>query len=183
MLRVPRYYALPGGGEIDYRDFETMREVHDTRQVVDTIGVVADTCFDKLGIPRPHEAEPATGEVFAGEIEGVNLRNLVLTGFVNFTLKGVFEISPLSPEDVRDLFEKGLEKSASGVRLVKSESTERFLSWLLDVTGYEHREQGILKSYLTDSLKMLEAEVARIQSWEDLDPRYVSSLIFGRSRR
>jgi hypothetical protein len=180
MLRVPQYLVHPGGGDDEFRDFETMREVHETGEILYGIEVISETCFDKFGIPRPHEAEQLPGHILAGGIEGICFRNLLLTIFVNFALKGSLEISPLSRDSVGDLFEKVLEKSGAGARLVRTKYSESFLSQLSGFTGYTGARWDALKAYLTGSLKALEEEVGKIASWEDLDPRYVGSLIFRR---
>jgi len=183
MQRVPQYHVHPGSGRAEFRDFETMGEVHEMGEVLDGIEVISETCFDHLGIPRPHEAEQAPPDILAGGIEGICFRNLLLTIFVNFTLKGSLQISPLSRDDVKDLFEKVLEKSNTDERLVRADNSEGFLSQLSDVTGYTGRKWETLKEYFTGGIKTLEEEVGKAASWEDLDPRYVGSLIFRRQQR
>lgn len=179
MLRVPQYFALPSRETKEFRDFTTMQEVAETRRIIDTIAVVAETCFDRLGIPSPQHAKPVMSEVLARGIEEIDLRNLCLTGFVNFILKGEFAITPLPRRSVKDLFEKVLEKRASGERLVKAENMERFLSWLHRKTGYDGKRWEILCEFLRCGIGALEQEVGGIRSWQDLSPRYVRSLVFG----
>jgi hypothetical protein len=184
MLRVPQYLVRPGGGDTEFRDFETMREIHETGGILDRIEVVSETCFDKFGIPGPHRAGQVPVDILAGGIEGICFRNLLLTIFVNFVLRGSPDISPLAREDVGGLLEKVLEKSGTGEKLVRPRHSESFLSRLSGLTGYTGKRWDVLKTYFRASLKTLEDDVGKIASAEDLDPRYVGSLIFrGRSGR
>jgi hypothetical protein len=178
MQRVPQYHVHRGSGGPEFRDFVTMGEVHEVGEMLEGIEVISETCFDRLGIPRPLEAEQAPADILAGGIEGICFRNLLLTIFVNFTLKGGLQISPLSRDDVKDLLEKVLEKSSTDERLVRANDSERFLSRLSDVTGYTGHKWETLRKYFTDGTRTLEEEVGKTASWEDLDPRYVGSLIF-----
>jgi hypothetical protein len=183
MLRVPQYHIHPGSGDTEFRDFETMVEVHEVGEILDGIEVVSEACFDKLGIPRPHEAAQAPADILAGGIGGICFRNLLMTIFVNFILKRSQHVSPLSRDDLKDLFEKVLEKSDKGERLVRTDNSESFLSQLSDITGYTDRKWEILKTYFTGGIRTLEEEVGKATSWEDLDPRYIGSLIFSRQPR
>jgi hypothetical protein len=180
MLRIPQYYALEGRGDVYFRDFETMEEVHETRRILGETGVVAEACFDRLGIPRPHDARPALRDVLVGGIEEITLRNIVLTGFVSFVIKDRFELTPLSRADVEVLFEKVLEKSTSGERLIREGAMGGFLSWLSETTGLGDDKWVILRKFCLDGLAALQEDLKRIATWQDLDPRYVGSLIFGR---
>jgi hypothetical protein len=179
-MRVPQYSAPAERSGAGFRDFETMEEVRENRRVVDEIGVVAETCFDKLGIPRPHEAKPVLLGVFASGLEEITLRSLLLTGFVNLVLKDRFDVSPLAREDMAGLFEKALEIGASGRRVVKRENKTKLLEWLAQATGFEASKAGILERFVAASMKELEDEVGGIRTWQDVDPRYIRALIFKR---
>ena len=180
MFRVPQYYmGAPGGGE-DFRDFETMDEVSRTRQVIDEIAVVAEACFDTLGIPRPHEAKLAREQIFSGEIEGITLRALILTGFVNFALRGEFGLSAISRADAKHMFEKVLEKGAGGGRLVRKDVVDGFISWLSDVSQLDGIHWNTLRMFVENGIRELEEEIGNVPSWKDLDPRYVRTLVFSR---
>lgn len=181
LLRVPQYYPFPKGGGVDFRDFQTLDEISETRRMLDEVAVVAEACFDKLGIPRPHEAEPELRTVYAAGIEEIGLRNLVLTGFVNFAVKGRFGITPLNRGDMQCFFERVLDLRVSGERLVSDDARAAFLSWLSETTGFEGGRQVLLDAFFEAGVKVLEQEVGKVPSWEDLDPRYVGTLIFSRS--
>jgi hypothetical protein len=181
LLRVPQYLPFPKGGGIHFRDFETLDEVNETRRMLDEIGAVAEACFDKLGIPRPHEAEPELGTVFAAGVEEIDCRNLMLTGFVNFATKDRFEITPLTRRDIQCFFERVLDLRASGERLVSEGARAAFLSWLSATTGFEEDRQVLLDAFFEAGVEVLEQEIGKVPSWEDLDPRYVGTLIFSRS--
>lgn len=183
MLRVPQFYGLPSGGSTDFSDFETMEQVSMTRRLLDEIAVVAEVCFDRLGIPRPHDAEPEMDTVFAGGIEEITLRNLMLTGFVNFTVTGSFEIKPLTGHDMKSLYEMVLEEGPSGERLVSDRAKHVFLAWLKETARLDEDRWTILKGFFDGALSCLEEEVGKVPSWENLDPRYVATLIFSGSRR
>jgi hypothetical protein len=180
MLRVPQYYALAEGGDVDFRDFETMKEVDRTRQTVTEVGLVAEMCFDRLGIPKPHEARPSLQSVFVGGLEEISLRNLLVTGYVRFTLHNRFRIAPLSRADVGKMPDKVLTSGPSGERSIREETLDRFLAWLSGKTGYDAASWGILTSYIRAGVKELEDDVRGIRSWQDFDPCYVRSIIVGK---
>jgi hypothetical protein len=179
LMRVPQY-SPHSKGAVDSRDFETLEEVDDARRVIEEIEVVARTCFGILGIPQPHEAKPVLDGVFTPGIEAIDFGKLVITGFVNFMLKGDFDISPLSRRDLKGLFEDVLETGASGERLVKQAAAERFLCWLADKVSCGERDWGIFQRFFMEQVRSLNQDLGAIPSWENLDPRYVRSLIFRR---
>lgn len=178
MQRVPLYYD-PAESRGSFRDFRSMDDIHETGEILEEVAVVAETCFDKLGIPKPHEAKPALEHVFTTGIEEITLRNLLLTGFMNFSLNGRFEIEPLTRRDVEGIFEKVLEQVASGERLVREDAKTEFLAWLGKTTGFDGKKWVVLSRIFADCVKSLNEEVCRIPSWDVLDPRYVSMLVFG----
>jgi hypothetical protein len=180
MERVPQYYECLGGGSAGFRDFESMDEIGEVGQLLEEIAVVAEACFDKIGIPRPHEAKPALEGVLAGGPEDLTLRKLLLTGFVNFTLNGRFEITPVARRDVRAIFDKVLEQKPSGAKLVGEKVKTEFLAWLAGTTGFGDRRLEILERFFAGGIRLFDEEVGRIPSWQMLDPRYVSTLVFGR---
>ena len=177
LMRVPQYYEFgrPGAG---FRDFETLDEVRDARMAVEEIRVTAEMCFEKLGLPRPHEAKPALAAIFATGLEDITLRNLVMTGFVNLILRGSFEIEPLSRDDLPGLFDKIFETGAAGRRVVKPESRERLTDWLSQVTGFDAAKRPLLEKFAEAGIKGLEEEIGGVPAWQDVDPRYVRTLIF-----
>jgi hypothetical protein len=180
MMRVPQYCALAKGGDIDFRDFETMGEVYATRKDLFRIAVVAEACFDRVGIPTAHRARPMFEGVFAQGVEEISLESLLLTGSVNFILNGDFDINPLSKEAVKRLFEQLLETDASGEWRLKRQKIGEFLVWLKKTTSFDGLEWETLETFFMDGVRALETEIGRVVSWQDLDPRYVSKLIFGR---
>ncbi len=46
MMRVPQYYALDKGEDVDFRDFETLAELKEVREIVETTAVVAEALFE-----------------------------------------------------------------------------------------------------------------------------------------
>lgn len=181
LRRVPQIYSLPEGGKIDFRDFETMDEIVRIRQALDEIAVVAEACFDKLGVPAAHEAEPELETVLAGGIEEITFRNIILTGFVNFVVEGAFRIRPLTHRDIHGLFEQAIERPSPGGILVAEDAKEAFLSWLVDTVGFGEGKWKILRAFIEESMRVLEQEIGKVPSWEILDPRYVGTLIFSTS--
>ena len=181
LRRVPQFYSLPEVGKTEFRDFETMEEVVRTRQALDEIAVVAEACLDRLGIPAAHEAEPELETVFAGGIEEITFRNIILTGFVNFAVKGAFRITPLTHRDVHDFFEQVVERPSPGDILVGEDAKEAFLSWLADTVGFKGGKLKLLRAFFEESMRILEQEIGKVPSWETLDPRYVGTLIFSAS--
>ncbi|HVP58564.1 MAG TPA: DUF6178 family protein, partial [bacterium] len=184
MMRVPQYYGGAATGR-GLRDFGTMDEVRMTAQALRELGAAARACFEKLGIPRPHEAKAALAEVFALGPEDITLGNLMLTGFVNFTLKGEFDIAPLARKDagrvLNDVMAVGSAGSAGlGGRRVRPDRLERFLIWLGESTGFAPSEMEALSGFVRKQARGLEAEVGGLAAAEDLDPRYVRTILFER---
>lgn len=180
MDRVPQYHEYPGDGSVRFRDFESMDEIDEVRQRLEEVAVVAEACFDKLGIPRPDKAKLALEAILSSGPEELTLRKLLLTGFVNYTLKSRFEVAPVTRGEVRDVFDKVLEQKPSGEKLVGEEAKMGFLAWLADTTGFEGRKMKILERFFAGGIRLLDEEIGKIPSWQMLDPRYVSTLVFGR---
>jgi len=176
MMRVPQHYGVEGDS-LGFRDFETMDEIGSTRGALGEIGAAARACFDKIGIPRPHEAKAALTGVFALGLEDVTLGNLMLTGFVNLILKGEFDIAPLAPADVAGLLDGVMQTGVAG-RRVKPEHLEHLLGWLAAKTGFDTPEMEALARFVRAAATELEQEVGGVAAAADLDPRYVRSLLF-----
>jgi hypothetical protein len=181
MMRVPQHYGVEGDS-LDFRDFGTMDEVRATHRALGEIGAAARACFDKIGIPRPHEAKAALTDVFALGLEDITLGNLMLTGAVNLILNGEFDIAPLAPGDVAGLLEKVMQAGVAG-RRVRPEHLARLLAWLAGKTGFDGSEMEALGRFVGARVTELEQEVGRITAASDLDPRYVRTLLFKRRAR
>lgn len=177
LRRIPQFYDPPKGGTPGFRDFITFEEVAGTRRTLEEIGVVAETLFDHLGLPLPHQAELAPGIAFAGGLEEITMRSLLMTGLVHFALKGIFEISPLKPEDLDGMFDVVLERSESGRNRVRSEAVEGFLSWLAAQTGFHSSRLQALTDHVKAGVEDLEQEIGGLASAGQFDPRYVRSII------
>jgi hypothetical protein len=177
LKRIPQFYDLPESGRPGFRDFVTFEEVARTRRTLEETDVVAETLFDHLGLPLPHTAEIEPGDVFAGGLEDITMSSLLLTGFVHFTLKGSFEMLPLTPEDLDGMFGVVLERSSSGDNRIRPEAVDGFLSWLAGQTGFEATRLQALTGYVKAAAAGLEEEVGGLGSAGEFDPRYVRSII------
>lgn len=176
LKRIPQYYDLPEGGTPGFRDFATFEEVMRTRRILEEIEVVAETVFGHLGLPSPHEADLESG-VFLSGLEEITMASLLLTGFVQFTLKGRFELVSLDSEDIKRMFDEVVESSASGQRRVRPEAVECYLTWLAGQTGFEAAKLQVLTGYVRSAVKELEEEIRGFETAAEFDPRYVRSLI------
>ncbi|MGD8627779.1 MAG: DUF6178 family protein [bacterium] len=199
LRRIPQYYDRAEEGTPGFRDFATFGEVVGTRRTLEEIGIVAETVFDHLGLPYPHEADlgretdseagseaaaevPAEahledGGVFMSDLEDVTMASLLTTGLVHFTLKGSFEALPLSREDLDGMFGRMLEHRASGGRRVRTETVERYLNWLAGQTGFEAGKLQVLSDFVRAAVGYLEEEIKGFDTAAEFAPRYVRSLI------
>jgi len=182
LLRVPQYYALGWAGDVEARDFQSMDEVARTGEVLDEILAAADLCFGVLGIPAPSDADLETADAFVADLEEIDLRRLLATGFVHFSLGGAFEIEPLMIGRVKALFEGGPEEAGDHTRRLKPGSVDGFLDWLRERAGGQSLEWQALQRFARKAFAGLEDEFKGIASWPDLDPRYVRSVILKRER-
>jgi len=176
LKRIPQYYELPEGGTPGFRDFATFEEVMRTRRTLEEIEIVAETVFDHLGLPSPHEADLESG-VFLSGLEEITMASLLLTGLVHFTLKGRFELVSLDSEDIKRMFDEVVESSASGEKRVRPEAVESYLAWLAGQAGFEAAKLQVLTGYVRAAVKELEEEIKGFDSATEFDPRYVRSLI------
>ena len=176
MKRVPQYYSLIGGRDGDFRDFESMGEIADTRKIVEEIVAAADACFGVLGIPGPAEARLTPGSGFAGDMEEVDLHNLLTTGFVNFSVCGEFAITPVDGESIRDLLEP-VPGEAESSRCLRPEAVLRFLTWLKERTGTAGIEWKPLERFARKSIAGLEEEAKYVPATGDPDPTYFRSVL------
>jgi hypothetical protein len=179
MERVPQYHPLAWGGDAGFRDFATMEEITRTRDAVEEIGVVADVCFGKLGIPEPQKAGLEAGGDPSSGMEHVTLSNLMATGFANLVLSGAFDITPIAREDTGNMFETMFEDSGTGEMKLREPVRARILSWLKTESGLDARDQDILAAFAAKALGRLEEEIKRVPSWQDVDPRYIGSILLG----
>jgi len=177
LKRIPQYYDLPESGTPGFRDFVTFEEVVRTRTRLEEIGVVAETVFEHLGLPSPHEADLEPGGVFLSGLEEIAMASLLLTGFVHFTLKGRFELVSLNSDDIGRMFDEMVERSASGEKRVRPEAVECYLTWLAGETGFESAKIQVLTGFVRAAIKELEEEIKGFDSAAEFDPRYVRSLI------
>ena len=177
LKRIPQYYDPPESGTPGFRDFATFEEVVRTRRALEEIEVVAETAFDDLGLPSPHEADLEPGGVFLSGLEEVTMASLLLTGFVHFTLKGGFELVSLNNDDIERMFDEIVERSPSGEKRVRPEAVECYLTWLAGETGSEPEKLRVLTGYVRSAIKELEEEIRGFDSAAEFDPRYVRSLI------
>ncbi len=177
LKRIPQFYDLPESDSPGFRDFVTFEEVARTRRTLEETAVVAETLFDHLGLPLPHTADIEPEDVFAGGLEEITMSSLLLTGFVHFTLKGSFEMLPLTPEDLDGMFGVVLERSSSGENRIRSEAVDGFLSWLAGQTEFEASRLQVLTGYVKAAAAGLEEEVRGLGSAGEFDPRYVRSII------
>lgn len=182
MMRVPQNYVLTAG-ETGHRDFETLDEVRNIRSIVTEIGAVAEACFDRLSVPRPHQAQPELEKVFATGLEEISLGNLLLTGLVAVAVHGEFRAEPLSRHEVKGMFEKMLGRDARGHNVVRGETRDRLLLWLIKATGLEGARRQALVRFTETCFGALEEEIRLLRTWEDVDPRFVRSLVFARESR
>jgi len=176
LKRIPQYYELPEGGTPGFRDFATFEEVMRTRRTLEEIEIVAETVFDHLGLPSPHEADLESGAFLSG-LEEITMASLLLTGLVHFTLKGRFELVSLDSEDIKRMFDEVVESSASGEKRVRPEAVESYLAWLAGQAGFEAAKLQVLTGYVRAAVKELEEEIKGVDSATEFDPRYVRSLI------
>ena len=73
-----------------------------------------------------------------------------------------------------------LEKDSSGRNVVARASRDRMIAVLKEATGFDGSRLRALLRTVERSLKALEDEVGSVANWEDVDPRYIRSLIFKR---
>jgi hypothetical protein len=177
MRRVPQYYALGWGGDVDFRDFESMDEIRRTGEILDEIISAADACFGRLGVPEPSYAGLESGDVFTGGVEEIDLGNLLATGFVNFALVGSFDITPVEKRAIGAVFEATQGGAEGGRRRLKQESVARFLAWLMEKSRGADVGWPSLERFARKALAELEDELKGVPSLTDLDPRYVRSVL------
>jgi hypothetical protein len=179
LMRVPQYCGL-GRGEAGFRDFETADEVWLTRRMLAELRVLAEVCFEKLGLPRPDDALPVLGDVFAGGPEDLTLESIFLTGAVNLLVGGNFKIEPLSGSEVQGLFEGWVERSPSGEHRVRRAGRDKILEHLAGSGGFGLGDTEVFEGLVDRGIKSLEDEIGGLDTWRDVDPRYVRSLVFSR---
>jgi len=143
------------------------------------VRVLAEACFAKIGIPKPEDARPVLGEVFARGLEDLTLESIFLTGAVNLLVAGEFAIVPLSPREMESLFETWLERDPGGNK-VRPAGRDRIVAHLGELGGFSREDLSVLESLVDRGLRALEDEIGELKTWRDVDPRYVSSLVFSR---
>jgi hypothetical protein len=180
LRRVPQYYSLAEGGKIDFRDFETMEEVQRTRLVLEETAVIAEACFDALGIPSPRASTPDLRNVFASGIEEITLKKLLVTGYIRFSLHERFDISPLSRDDLKAMFGSMIQTGTTGEWVLDRKTVDRFLEWLHGKTAHRGVSWDQIAGFVLEGIKDLCDEIRKLPTLEDFDPLYVQSIIVTR---
>jgi hypothetical protein len=119
----------------------------------------------------------APGKVFALGLEDITLGNLIVTGFVNFSLRGEFDIAPLARTDLAGLFDSVMEVEASR-RRVRADALGAFLDWLAAKTGFEGSKMHALRRFILARAAELGEELGGVVAPDAVDPRYIRALLF-----
>lgn len=180
MERVPQYYAHAWSGDVDFRDFGSMDEVRRTGEMLEELAAAADTCFTRLGVPAPSHADLDKKDTFVFGIEEIDLKNVMATGFVNFTFGGEFDIRPLEKTRIGSVFKVSPGEKEAAERRLRREAVDDFLAWLRERSGLEGEAWRPLERFALGALGNLEEELKKVPSWTGLDPRYVRSVIIKR---
>lgn len=180
LMRVPQYYALPYGEGCEFRDFRTIEELNTVRRLIDEIAVVSHLMFERLGIPKPHHAELSLREIFAEDVSDINLTNIINTLFANFAIGAGFSLKPLGKEESRRFFDEVTKQIAMERRGIDTQKKEAFIDWLKSYFDLDQEKWQVCRGFIEKCLHLLEEEIELLPSWDAIDPRFVTGLIFSR---
>jgi hypothetical protein len=175
LMRVPQVYTPE---HLGFRDFETMQEVKGTRGALERVRCLAHAAFDRLGIPPPHEAPETLTGVEAVGTEEIDFARLLLTGFVNHSLDGRFDIRPLTPGRWRKFFTGVLEPGPAGAMRLRRKTREAFLDWLSAETAGDDCSPEVIRDFMNGAFQALEEDLSGLHTPDLPAPRYLPHLLF-----
>jgi len=157
----------------DFRNLQDLKEIEDT---LDRIDVVVTTLREKLSMTPERVKEQGWAGTDAEGGKDVSLSTFFLTALANRILNGRFEIEAIDKNRLQDLFSIILEKDEQGRGRVRMDIRRDMTEWL-DSTEDDERKRQHLRAFLDFCLDAIEGDFGRIPPGEEIDPRFVKSLI------
>jgi len=157
----------------DFRNLQDLKEIEDTLARID---VVVTTLREKLSMTPERVKEQGWAGTDAEGGKDVSLSTFFLTALANRILNGRFEIEAIDKNRLQDLFSIILEKDEQGRGRVRMDIRRDMTEWL-DSTEDDERKRQHLRAFLDFCLDAIEGDFGRIPPGEEIDPRFVKSLI------
>jgi len=157
----------------DFRNLQDLKEIEDT---LDRIDVVVTTLREKLSMTPERVKEQGWAGTDAEGGKDVSLSTFFLTALANRILNGRFEIEAIDKNRLQDLFSIILEKDEQGRGRVRMDIRRDMTEWLGSTEDDERKRQH-LRAFLDFCLDAIEGDFGRIPPGEEIDPRFVKSLI------
>jgi hypothetical protein len=171
LKRKPGIYR---NGVVD--DFKNLQDLKEVEDVLDRIDVVVTTLREKLNMTPERAREQGWA---AGDTEGgkdMSLSTFFLTALANRVLNGRFEIETLDKNRLQDLFSIIFENDGQGRGRLRMEIRRDMTEWL-DSTEDDERKRQHLRAFWDFCVDVLEGDFGRIPPGEEIDPRFVRSLM------
>jgi hypothetical protein len=152
-------------------DFRSLQDFRETRNSLEMVESVTRFLSGKLPV-HPERLKELDQEV--------TLSTVFLTAWANQTLNGTYQFEPIERGQLKNLFSQVFEKDERGKGVIKMEIRNRLKNALCSMEADENRRFHLLafKDFCFD---LFEEECGRIRPEEEIDPRYVKSLLIRRT--
>jgi hypothetical protein len=178
-MKVPQHYEPEADGTGDYRDFVAPEEIATARALLAQISVLVEACYGKLDMISRSSAgvQGAAGGPAMLAASRMEFGNLLMTGFVHFTLGGEFDVTPLKRKELGTFLKAAFVAGQEGERSLDPALTEKFIAWLEHETGLNGHRWAILEAYVMERLELVEEDLADAASAQDVDSLLVESVL------
>jgi hypothetical protein len=169
----PRFYAaLDGGGAVEFRTFQSIRDIHLGYAILDQIDAMAELFRTLLAVDIS-SARFRTA-VAAREIR---LSQILTTALVRNFIDGRLEAEPIEESRLGAMREAIVSRNGSPARLNAS-----FRQSIEDALIAKLNEGGAKRTadFINSCLKELEAEFAGLSLAYPIDPRFIQSVLIKR---
>ncbi|MGD9140930.1 MAG: DUF6178 family protein [bacterium] len=188
--KVPQFYEPGATADDDYRDFRTPEEIATARAVLAQISVLAEVCFEKLGMlsilpvglsvpvaSRSGGADTASPGPAIVTRRRPDFGNALMTVFARSMLGEELSVTPLKKREISKFLCAAFTETGKGGRTIDPAGAEKFLSWLETRTGFRGHKWAILEAYVMERLELVEEELAGASSAKDVDSLLVESML------
>jgi hypothetical protein len=172
LQRQPQFYGgLDRGGSVVMRDFRSIRDLHLGYAILEQLDAVPDLFKSLVGLD-------IASARFRANIAGheIRLSQILLTMFARQSLDGRLMVEPLEAARLREA-RSAIMTAGRPARLSElfHESVRLVLETRLDPTLRVRTE-----TFVHSCLNMLEDDLAELDPSQDIDPRFVRSLLIRR---
>jgi hypothetical protein len=172
LKRKPGFYR---NGVVD--DFRNLQDIKEVEDVLDRIDGVVTTLGEKLNVTPEKAKEQGLVSDHADMENDIPLSTFFLTAIANHILNGRFEMKAIDKSRLKELFSIMFEQDEQRRGKLRMKIRQDVSEWLESTVEDDERKQQHLLAFWDFCKDVLEGDFGRIPPGEEVDPRFVKSLI------